>query len=116
MAWYRNGSPKRDRMSQARSTFTAILITAILLAQGGCGKNPCGCADDEICVQFYGGICRAQAPSRCLKKSVKCAQPVCTPECNQEACGSPYDGGTIVTCIGAPCPGMPSDMIICKGP
>jgi hypothetical protein len=107
---------KQEHVGRTRSSLAAIVIAAVVLAHGACTKNPCGCADDEICVQFYGGICRSQAPDHCMKKTVKCPQPVCTPECDQEACGFPPDAGTNVTCVGFPCAGMPSDVIICKGP
>jgi hypothetical protein len=90
------------------------LAFAVAVLLGACSgestNSPCGgCADDELCVQFYDGTCRPMSAT-CTKVSATCLTAktdpaICgmtaAPTCRNEICGS-SDGGANIFMCGSP--------------
>ncbi|WAS97311.1 hypothetical protein [Nannocystis punicea] len=99
--------------STAASTTTGSTTAAPTSTTGtattGSG-NPCGCADDEVCVQLFDGLCSNYATS-CEPNPNGCVAGYPCAEACQPLCG----GNTPDACNGGDCPDEVDGAVHCFG-
>lgn len=82
---------------------------------GGAVHPVCAtCGDDELCVQFYDGVC-GEPTTVCQAKVAECGEAACSAACDRALCKGGVDTA-VYTCSAAPCGNEAAEALHCYGP